>query len=311
MNDQEETGRELLVTDKGLLSAADAGKRKTDLLVELAKHWAARLMDIVEKCDMRTVIGEKKYLEVEGWQLIGEFANVRDVIEWTRPWIVDNELKGYEARCNIINEVGEIITSGESSCGFDAFPCRGKEGSEKDKAARSAAQTWSISRAYRNRYGYVAKLAGYEAVPAEEITGQVEKKLPPCPKCGKPGFESKYEDGGYYCWTKKGGCGHKWGQPEKETEAKSDSKAGNGTHKPGAYPITPTHEKLYSLIEFECQGDMIKMGDMLESLTKWTDAKEKVHPGKREVGQISVKQAEYAIEHFKEQFGEREPGSDG
>jgi hypothetical protein len=55
------------------------------------------------------------------------------------------------------------------------------------------------------------------------------------------------------------------------------------------------------------QGDMILMGDMLASLTAWKDAKQVDHPGKREVGQISVKQAEYAIQHFKEQFGERLP----
>ena len=53
------------------------------------------------------------------------------------------------------------------------------------------------------------------------------------------------------------------------------------------------------------------MGDMLATLTKWEDAKGKQIPGKREVGQITVKQAEYAIQHFIEQFGEREPGQEG
>ena len=295
--------------DSGVVSQAAIGRRKVDLQIELAKHWSSRLMEIVEQCDMRTIIGDKKYLEVEGWQLIGEFANVRDVIEWTRPWIVDNELKGYEARCNIVNEMGEVITSGESSCGFDAFPCRGKEGSEKDKAARSAAQTWAISRAYRNRYGYVAKLAGYEAVPAEEMTGQVEKKIPVCPKCGKPGRESSAEmGGGFYCWKKKGGCGHTWGKPEKDEEAKPE---GNGGPKTGAYLITATHKKLYDMIHSECGGDMLRMGDMLASLTAWEDDGQVKHAGKRQVGQISARQAEYAIKHFIEQFGEREVGQDG
>lgn len=156
-----------------------------------------------------------------------------------------------------------------------------------------------------------------EDIPEELLnpTGEEAKKeIPACPKCGKPGRESSAEmGGGFYCWKKKGGCGHTWGKPEQGEEAPSQGNGGSKP-KPGAYPITPTHEKLYSLIEFECQGDMIKMGDMLEGLTAWTTGtgttREVKHPGKREVGQISVKQAEYAIEHFKEQFGE-EPGSQG
>lgn len=152
-----------------------------------------------------------------------------------------------------------------------------------------------------------------EDLPEELINPageEAKKELPPCPKCGKLGFESRFKEGELYCWTKKGGCGHTWTpSPDKVQEAKTEG--ANGGPKPGAYTITPIHEKLYALIEFECQGDMMKMGDMLESLTAWEDAKQKKHPGKREVGQISVKQAEWAIQHFKEQFGEREPGSQG
>lgn len=164
----------------------------------------------------------------------------------------------------------------------------------------------------------ISDAIGAGEVSAEEMEGQKttesqKKTLPACPKCGKPGRESSPEmGGGYYCWKKKGGCGHTWDKPEKEAEAKPEGKPeANGGPKPGAYPITPIHEKLYGLIEFECQGDMMKMGDMLETLTKWADAKGKEHPGKREVGQISVKQAEWAIQHFKEQFGERSPGQEG
>ena len=191
---------------------------------------------------------------------------------------------------------------------------------------RSMAQTRACAKALRNILAWVVVLAGYRPTPAEELdydrertrdTNEQEgavKELPPCPKCGKPGFENKFDDyGGYFCWKKKGGCGHTWGKPEQGEEAPPQGNGGSKP-KPGAYLITPTHEELYSLIEFECQGDMIKMGDMLEGLTAWTTGtgttREVKHPGKREVGQISVKQAEYAIEHFKEQFGE-EPGSQG
>lgn len=300
--------KELAAQEPGSLTER---KREADTQVEIAGYWATKLMDIVEKCHMSTAIGEKKYLEVEGWQMIGEFAGAKPVIEWTRPWISPvGEHIGYEARVLIQDRDGNTVTSGESSCGFDAFPCRGKEGSEKDKAARSAAQTWAISRAYRNKYGYVAKLAGYEAVPAEEMYWHKEepkKEIPACPKCGKPGFESKPEmGGGFYCWKKKGGCGHTWGQ-----EPDSEGQPANGGPKTEVYQITPAHAKLYGLIEQECGGDMMRMGDMLAGLTAWKNPQGKQIPGKRAVGQITVKQAEYAIQHFYEQFGEPEPGSEG
>jgi hypothetical protein len=146
-------------------------KAATDLTIDTAAHWAKRLMELVERCGLSRSMGGKKYLEVEGWLVISEFAHTRAIIEWTREWKDSNtgELLGYEARCKLENEIGEIIGAGESSCGLDAFPCKGKQGSEKDKAARSAAQTWAISRALRNKFSFVAKIAGYQAVPAEEM----------------------------------------------------------------------------------------------------------------------------------------------
>src|SRR3990172_827517 len=146
-------------------------KRQADLRIEIATYWAEKLMDIVEKRNMATTIQGKKYLQVEGWQVVGELCGVTPIVEWTRPWMDGDQKRGYEARVNIMDRDGRIASSGESSCGFDAFPCRGKTGSEQEKAARSAAQTWAASRAYRNKFGFVAKLAGYEPTPAEEMSG--------------------------------------------------------------------------------------------------------------------------------------------
>jgi len=161
-------------------------KDATDLTIDTAAYWAKKLMELVEKCGLSRSMGGKKYLEVEGWLVIAEFAHTRAIIEWTREWKDSStgELLGYEARCKLENEAGETIGSGESSCGLDAFPCKGKQGSEKDKAARSAAQTWAISRALRNKFSYVAKIAGYQAVPAEEMYHDVRQDdpMPQTPK---------------------------------------------------------------------------------------------------------------------------------
>ena len=160
----------------------EEAKKQTDLIIARATHWASSLMSVVEKCGMSKGMNGKKYLEVEAWQMIGEFAHVTPLVEWVRPWHdADGTLLGYEARVKLINDAGQDVGAGESSCGLDAFPCRGKKGSEIDKAAKSAAQTWATSRALRNKFAYVAKLGGYEAVPYEEMADLERRVSSPAP----------------------------------------------------------------------------------------------------------------------------------
>jgi len=164
--------------DHSLPITLDERKKQTDLTIDTATYWAGRLMDIVKKCGMSKEVGGKKYLQVEGWLMIAEFANVKAVPEWVRPWRdEENKLIGYEARVQLLNSEGLVIGAGESSCGLDAYPCQSKKGSEKDKAAKSAAQTWAISRALRNKFSYVALMGGFQSVPAEEM-GNDDKARP-------------------------------------------------------------------------------------------------------------------------------------
>jgi hypothetical protein len=87
----------------------DERKAATDLTIDTAAYWAKKLMELVEKCGLSRSMGGKKYLEVEGWLVIAEFAHTRAIIEWTREWKDSNtlELLGYEARCKLENEAGE------------------------------------------------------------------------------------------------------------------------------------------------------------------------------------------------------------
>jgi len=302
--------KELAVLEPGSLAER---KKEADTQVDIAGYWATKLMDIVEKCSMSTEIGDKKYLEVEGWQVIGEFAGVRPVIEWTRPWISPTgEHIGYEARVLIQDRDGNVVTSGESSCGFDAFPCRGKEGSEKDKAARSAAQTWVISRAYRHKYGYVAKLAGYEAVPAEEMfaTKEAEKKVAAvkCPTCHKENtiIKGKPEyGGGWLCYSKKGGCGAKFDyDPANPPSSKvAEPQAKEGAKEKIQFP-SQTHEELYNRVHLLCGGDPIKIIEATKTLTSWSDARKNFHEGMGNIFLLSSKQAEEALARFEKEFGQ-------
>jgi hypothetical protein len=83
---------------------------------------------------------------------------------------------GYEAKV-LLMRGNEQVSSGIMTCGFQEFPCRGREGMAKVKAAMSAAQTWAESKAYRMKFAFVAKLAGFEPTPADEM-----HETPPAPQ---------------------------------------------------------------------------------------------------------------------------------
>ena len=139
-------------------------------VVRRSGQWATALMEAVEDRKMYADMSGKKYLEVEAWQLVGMFANAHAVPQNPIPLEKDGEITGYECTA-IVYQNGNIIGQGTMSCGLDAFPCRGKQGSEKNKAAMSAAQTWAISKALRNKFSFVAKLAGFEGTTADEMRG--------------------------------------------------------------------------------------------------------------------------------------------
>jgi len=139
-------------------------------VVKRSGQWATALMEAVEQQKMYADMSGKKYLEVEAWQLVGMFANAHAVAQNPVPQEKDGEIIGYECTA-IVYQNDMVIGQGTMSCGLDAFPCRGKQGSEKNKAAMSAAQTWAISKALRNKFSFVAKLAGFEGTTADEMRG--------------------------------------------------------------------------------------------------------------------------------------------
>lgn len=146
--------------------------------VEGMRQWATVLMDVVEKQTLYTKIGNKKYLEAEAWEIILGFAGVSPQTDWVRPIEEGGEIVGYEAKVNLVKR-GEVVGGAIMSCGLDEFPCRGKEGQAKAKAAKSAAQTWAMSKASRLKFSLVPILAGYAPTPAEEMGG--EEKSPATP----------------------------------------------------------------------------------------------------------------------------------
>ena len=143
-----------------------------DDVVQNASHQSKLLMKIVDQTKCYQVISGKKYLQVEAWETIGAFNRVHAVTEWTHPIEREGRTVGYDAKVNLVNADGVIVGSAIMPCYFTENACKGKEGDAKDKASKSAAQTFATSKAYRMNYSYVAILAGYQPVPAEEMTGE-------------------------------------------------------------------------------------------------------------------------------------------
>lgn len=138
-------------------------------VVAEAQEWADTLMEIVEAKKLYAMIGGKKHLEAEAWETIIRFDHASPVPAWSREIKDDNgKTVGYMARVEIIKN-GEVISAGEMPCGFEEYPCRGKEGIARHRAATSSAQTWAMAKAARLKYSWVVVLAGYEPTPAAEM----------------------------------------------------------------------------------------------------------------------------------------------
>lgn len=125
-------------------------------------------MQIVAARHLYQEIKGKRYLTAEAWELIGAFNNVHAIANSVDPVYLEGKLIGYKARVELSRH-GETVGAAEMVCGMEEYPCQGRSGTAKDRAAMSAAQTWATSKAYRLNYSWVAVLAGFEPTPAEEM----------------------------------------------------------------------------------------------------------------------------------------------
>lgn len=119
-----------------------------------------------------TVIGKTNYVNVEGWTIAGAFAGLNCIIEEVKDLSNDKEIK-WSAKAVIYNRKGQAV-------GIGYAVCSNKEAKKKtfdEYAVLSMAQTRAIGKAYRNKIGWIMKLAGYETTPAEEmVNAEVAKE---------------------------------------------------------------------------------------------------------------------------------------
>lgn len=110
----------------------------------------------------------KIYLLAEAWQYIMDLKNLRvnTVCTEERVPLTNGEYRlVVSCQATIYDENNKIVSTGIMQASSD-------EEFLSDKPAYAVyglSQTRAISRAMRNRYGYLARACGFEAVPVEEI----------------------------------------------------------------------------------------------------------------------------------------------
>jgi hypothetical protein len=79
---------------------------------------------------------------------------------------------GWEATVDLCDRTGRVVGAGSAECLESEKTWKGRD----DYARKSMAQTRAIGKAYRNTFGFIAKAAGFEATPAEEMPTQEEQQ---------------------------------------------------------------------------------------------------------------------------------------
>ncbi len=121
-----------------------------------AVQLAVLLKNLVIQQKLYTPIQGKNYVMVEGWQMAGFLTGMKVLSS-------GSEIK-YSATARIFK--------GETLIGVGYAICSSKESKKKsfdEYAILSMAQTRAIGKAYRNKIGFIMKLAGFHPTPAEEM----------------------------------------------------------------------------------------------------------------------------------------------
>lgn len=142
-----------------------------DDAVELDKPKSAyelskSLKKVIVENNLFTNIKGKNYVNVEGWQLAGAFTGIFPKVKSVERVMADTDEIKYRAEVSLFN-----IKDGKT-VGYGVAFCSGKEYSKRnfdEYAIASMAQTRAVSKAYRLTLGWLMKLAGYEATPADEM----------------------------------------------------------------------------------------------------------------------------------------------
>jgi hypothetical protein len=181
MNGELQIAESNALAEFGSFRSPDAALREAQQVASVFGR-KARAMQIYKK------IGESEHLMVEGWQMLAAMYRVTASIESTR-YVEYGDAHGWEATAAaIFVPTGQQISKADAMCLDDedkwGMVSRyewqdGPNGREKVKIGdvakplqqlRSMAQTRAQSKVLSNLLKWVAKMAGFAATPAEEVT---------------------------------------------------------------------------------------------------------------------------------------------
>jgi hypothetical protein len=135
-------------------------------VIKEAEVMATALYNVVEKQHLFMMIGTKKYLQLEAWQLLGKFCQVHGIVESVEP-VEYFGVQGFEAKAIIMDAKGDVIAAAEAVCMTDEPNWEGKPMFQ----LKSMSQTRALSKAYRSCLSFVVSIAGYAPTPLEEMEG--------------------------------------------------------------------------------------------------------------------------------------------
>src|SRR6266540_3447846 len=136
-------------------------------IVARATAIADVIAPLVRERNLVKRIGQSEHVYLEGWTLAGTMLGVFPITVSSGPiFDLDGQEIGYQATVEARTMSGALVGRADAECTRD-------ESEKWDKAPsfqrRSMAITRASSKALRMPLGFVMKLAGYDATPAEEI----------------------------------------------------------------------------------------------------------------------------------------------
>jgi hypothetical protein len=142
----------------------------TDKLVNVNSRaslteFASELKGFIVKQKLFSDIKGKNYVNVEGWEFAGMATGISPIVKIVEKLLTNTEGEiAYRAEVELVSK-SKVV-------GYGVAICSNKEYSKKsfeEYAIASMAQTRAIGKAYRNKFAFLMKMAGYESTPTEEI----------------------------------------------------------------------------------------------------------------------------------------------
>jgi hypothetical protein len=140
------------------------GDSSPGAIVRNATEVATLLTTILREQNLVANISGKEHVLVEGWTLLASMMNHSVGTAGTEAVTVDGHA-GFMSHAVVYDREGNVVGSADGVCTRGERAWSGRD----DYALSGMAQTRAISRACRQRFGFVVRLAGYEPTPAEEM----------------------------------------------------------------------------------------------------------------------------------------------